>query len=123
MGKNFRSERSKFTLLENHLLNTFYSGLYISAQEFIEIGQKVDLHLTMNTREYIIKELLNKSFDSGTISQTMALLIKKIDERTQEYHALSLSYNGTHTVMARLAQKANGTKALLARESRGNPYE
>ncbi len=116
-------ERSKFTALENHFLNTFFSGLYISSTDFIAIGKKIDLDMQMNSREMLIKELLNKSDEQGKLSQTIALLNQLIDERIQAYHRLSIDYPGALNPLAKLAQKANGTKSLLARESRGNPYE
>ncbi len=121
--RRYESERSKFTALENHFLNTFFSGLYLSAGDLINIGKSVELPMQMNSREKLIKELLNKSDEAGTLPQVTALLNKLIDERIQEYHRLSLDYPGAHAPMAKLAQKANGTKGLLARESKGNPYE
>ena len=89
----------------------------------INIGKKVDLPMQMNSRELLIKELLNKSHDAGTLSQVIVLLNKIIDERIGEYHRLSIDYPGALEPLAKLAQKANGTKNLLAREGRGNPYE
>jgi hypothetical protein len=121
--RRYQEERSKFTALENHFLNTFFSGLYISAGELIALGNSVDLNIEMNSREKLIKELLNKSYDAGTLQQVIAGLNKIIDERIGEYHRLSLEYPEAHAPMAKLAQKANGTKSLIARESRGNPYE
>ena len=119
----YESDRSKFKALENHLLNTFFSGIYLSASEFIEIANKVDIQLDMNTREMLIKNLLNISYEENKLAQVMAYLSKKIDERVQEYHQLALSYPHANSKMAHLASRANATKALLARESRGNPYE
>lgn len=121
--RRYEEERSKFTALENHFLNTFFSGLYISSAELITLGNSNGLELEMNSREKLIKELLNKSHDAGTLTQVIAGLNHIIDERISEYHRLSIEYPEAHAPMAKLAQKANGTKGLLARESRGNPYE
>ena len=121
--RRYETERSKFTALENHFLNTFFSGLYISAGELIALGKTVGLPLEMNSREKLIKELLNKSHDAGTLPEVIAGLNRIIDARIAEYHRLSIEYPDAHNPMAKLAQKANGTKSLLARESRGNPYE
>jgi len=119
----YESDRSKFSALENHLLNTFFSGLYISAAEFIEIAKKVNIKMDMNRRELLIKELLNKSYKTEKLSNVMALLSLKIDERVKEYHQLAMSYPLANSKLANLASRANATKALLVRESRGNPYE
>lgn len=115
--------KSKFTSIENQFLNTFFSGLYISANEFISVGAKVGLKLSMNSRELLIKELLNKSDENGTLSQTTALLNTLIQERIARYHSLSLDYPASAGALSRLAQKASSTKSLLSRESQGNPYE
>ncbi|WP_373004506.1 hypothetical protein [Sulfurimonas sp.] len=123
MRKHSRSIQSKFTSLENQFLNTFFSGLYISANEFIEVGKKVDIKLGMNSRELLIKELLNKSDKEGTLNQVVALLNSIIEDRIAQYHSLSRDYPAAANALASLAQKANSTKSLLVRESQGNPYE
>ena len=121
--RRYKSDRSKFTALENHLLNTFFSGLYFSSADLISISKKVNLPMQMNSRELLIKELLNKSNDAGTLPQVIAILSKMIDLRISEYHRLSIDYPAAREPLANLAQKATGTKNLLAREGRGNPYE
>jgi hypothetical protein len=123
MKRHHHEERSKFLSLENHFLNTFFSGLYLSAGDFITIGRANGLDLQMHSREMLIKDLLNESDKIGTAMDVIASLNRLIDERISAYHRLSLEYPGARTALAKLAQKATGTKALLARESRGNPYE
>lgn len=123
MKRRHQEERSKFIALENHFLNTFFSGLYLSAADFITIGRDNGVDLQMHSREMLIKELLNQSDKIATIHNVIAALNQLIDERISTYHRLSLEYPGARVALAKLAQKANGTKALLARESRGNPYE
>ena len=123
MKQKYQSERSKFTALENNLLNTFFSGLYLSSADLMEIAKKVDIPMQMNARNLQIKELLNKSYDTGTLTQVLGLLNTIIDDRIQEYHRLSLDYPAAREPFVKLAQKANATKSLLARESQGNPYE
>lgn len=123
MKKRHFEERSQFMSLENHFLNTFFSGLYLSASDFITIGNANGLELRMNSREMLIKDLLNESNKIGTLAGVIASLNGLIDERTSTCHRLSLEYPLARAPLAKLAQKANGTKALLAREARGNPYE
>lgn len=123
MKKEHHEERSKFTALENHFLNTFFSGLYLSQSDFIHIAKSVGINMAMNSREMLIKQLLNDSDKKGVLPQTMAALNDMIDDRINEYHKLSLDYPSARDMMAKLAQKASGTKSLLARESRGNPYD
>lgn len=123
MKKRHFEERSQFMSLENHFLNTFFSGLYLSAGDFIAIGNSNGVVLRMNTREMLIKDLLNQSNDAGTLNSVIASLNTLIDERINTCHRLSLEYPSARNALAKLAQKATGSKALLAREVRGNPYE
>lgn len=123
MKKNFSQERSQFITLENHFLNTFFSGLYLSAADFITIGNANGLNLRMNSREMLVKDLLNESNKIGTLHQVITSLNSLIDQRITDCHRLSIEYPLARVPLAKLAQKANGTKALLAREARGNPYE
>lgn len=123
MKKRHFDERSQFFALENHFLNTFFSGLYLSAADFISIGRTAGLDLQMHSREMLIKDLLNKSNDEGKLNDIIASLNRLIDERISACHRLSIEYPGARAPLAKLAQKASGSKALLAREARGNPYE
>ncbi len=123
MKEKYKSERSKFTVLENNLLNTFFSGLYLSSADLMNIAKKVDIPMQMNARDRQIKDLLNKSYDAGTLTRVIELLNSIIDERIQEYHRLSLDFPAAREPLVKLAQKANATKSLLGRERRGNPYE
>ncbi len=116
-------QQSKFLTLENHFLNTFFSGLYLSAADFISVGRENGINLQMHSREMLIKDLLNQADENGSLPGVIASLNRVIDERIGECHRLSLDYPLARAALAKLAQKAAGTKALLARESRGNPYE
>ena len=121
--KHNKESRSKFTALENHFLNTYYSGLYLSQGDFITISKRLGFTIQMNTRELQIKELLNTAYNKNQLMQLIDILNNLIDERIQHYHSLSMDYPHTRAILAKLAQKATGTKNLLARESRGKPYE
>lgn len=123
MKRRHFDERSQFFALENHFLNTFFSGLYFSAADFIAIGRGVGLDLQMHSREMLIKDLLNLSNENGKLNDVIAAMNQIIDERISACHRLSLEYPNARAPLAKLAQKASGSKALLAREARGNPYE
>lgn len=123
MKKRHFDERSQFFALENHFLNTFFSGLYLSAADFITIGREVGLNLQMHSREMLIKELLNQSNETGKLNDVITAINRVIDERISTCHRLSLEYPSARAPLAKLAQKATGSKSLLAREVKGSPYE
>ncbi|MBN2895222.1 MAG: hypothetical protein JXK05_04945 [Campylobacterales bacterium] len=123
MKEHYKEERSKFTALENHFLNTYFSGLFLSHGDLLMIANELGISLSMNSREILIKELFNICDQKSLLPKLMSALTYLIDGRIEEYHRLSLSYPHSHSALVRLAQKANGTKNLIARESRSNPYE
>lgn len=123
MKRYNEEQRSKFFSLENQFLNTFFSGLYLSAADFISIAKANGINLDMHSREMLIKELLNQANDNNLLPNVINSLNAAIDDRISAYHRLSLEYPGARAPLAKLAQKATGTKALMAREVRGNPYE
>lgn len=123
MRKHDHQPQGKFIALENQFLNTFFSGLYFSATDFINMAAENNLKLDMHTREMLIKDFLNGSDKEERLNQAIAILNRHIDDRISTYHRLSLEYPLARGPLAKLAQKATGTKALLAREMRGNPYE
>ena len=121
--KHGQQSRSKFTSIENQLLNTYQSGLYISATDFMQIARDNGIEAIMNTRELLIKNLLNTSFDNGTLNSVVSDLVKIIDQRISEYQTTAREYPGAAESFSQLAQKASGIKMLLARETRKSPYE
>ena len=123
MKHHQKSMKSRFTALENHFLNTFFSGIYISAKEFLEVAKKVGLDVSMNSRELLIKELLNKSDEKGSLEQTIALLNALLQQRVEKYNELSRDYPGANIPLAQLSQKAKATKSLLAQKTQRSPYE
>lgn len=123
MKRRHNHMKSKFSALENNFLNTFFSGNYISANEFIAIGKKVNIPMGMSSRELLIKELLNKSDANGTLDQVVTLLETLLNERIAAYHELSKNYPATASMFAMLVQKTKATSSLLNRETQRNPYE
>ncbi len=87
-----KESRSKFTALENHFLNTYYSGLYLSQGDFINISKRLGFTIQMNTGELQIKELLNTAYNKNLLMQLTGILNNLIDERIQQYHSLSMDY-------------------------------
>ncbi len=117
--RRFDDNKSRFFSIENHFLNTFFSGLYISAGDLINIGKKNDIELSMHSRELLIKELLNSADKNSNLNSVISAMLELIDERIDELHRLSLSYPDAREPLATLAQKCVGSKSLLAREMRG----
>ena len=121
--KRSHDVKSKFTALENQLLNTYFSGLYISANEILEIASRVGIALPMNSRELLIKELLNRSDEHEKLDKCVEELSGLIQSRVDSYNELSKNYTGAAPLLALLSKKATATKSLLQNSSKGSVYE
>ena len=118
-----RGKRSRFSALENHFLNTYFSGVYLSASDILHVGNSVGITLSMGSRELLMKELFNSSDAQGLLEQTFIAISKLIDERILQLQELMQVYPATSMSLDALGSKAHATKMLLLREMQGNTYE
>lgn len=122
MKKRQTEERSKFFSLESHFLNTFHSGVYLSQGELILIAEACGIKLEMSSRELLLKKLFNEADESGQLQNVSSKLAQAIDKRIEQLHRLGLEHPEAREPLTRLIQKSNGSKSMLAREAKGNPY-
>ena len=118
-----RQEISPFAALETHFLNAFHSGLYLSAAEMSQVGEKNGIDVPLKNRELIIKNLLNDANDAGKLSQVVADLSNLINERVQKLNDLAHNYPNAAPFLQSLIQKASSSNLFLQRQQRANPYE
>jgi len=53
-----KNEDSDFESLEKRILSLFFSGVYLSTKDIVEIGGKFGYELDFKPREVILKKLL-----------------------------------------------------------------
>ncbi len=100
--------------IEGHLLNTFFSGLYISSAELLKIGKEIGLNsLSMKNRELLIADILAESKRIANISLFAEKLSKLIDERIINYRELIETYPKGGHQLKDLIQKLLVTKRLI----------
>jgi len=111
--------RNPYGGIERQLLNTFFSGIYISAKEFLDIGREMGFDgLALKNRELLIKEIVaqaDREGRSGELAEKLNILITK---RVKEYSKLMENYPKTTSQISQLIQKANATKRLIQTMSR-----
>ena len=123
MKRQNHTPPSPFKALESHFLNTFQSGLYISAQEFADIGKKYDIEVALKTRELIIKTLLNEALEKDKLQEVVLDLSAVINSRIQAMQELSTQYPKAASFLQSIVQKINASNLLLKRQQAANPYE
>ena len=120
-GKRREEKQSPYSGVERQLLNTFFSGLYFSAKEFVDLGKELDLDLPVKGRELIIKKIIAEVSKRGDMPMFVEKLSAMIDRKKDEYEVLLQNYPNSSDTLSPLIQKAVSTKKLLYTVTR-NPY-
>jgi len=121
--KHKREEQSPYSGIERQLLNTFFSGIYISAKDFLTIGRNMNMEgLALKNREILVKEIIARANKSSQTAELVSQLIKIISLRILEYQNLLSNYPNNTAIISQMIQKANATKRLIQNMLRTNPY-
>ncbi len=123
MKKRHQETQSPFQSLENHFLNVFHAGVYISGQELVNVGKQHGFDIPMKNRELVIKNLLNTANDNGKLSEVVADISALIHERIKLLNGYASDYPHAANYLQSLIQRATSTDLLLKRQQRANPYE
>ncbi len=123
MKKNRDVMPPAYESVENHLLALFYSGVYITNAEIVEIAKGLGLELPMKERTALLKHLMRHAHDSGKTPGMLNGFIMLLKKRIQTYQALAQSFPEASDLAKEWIHKANSTILLLQREMRSNPYE
>ena len=109
--------------IERQLLNTFFSGIYISATEFLNVGRSMGMeNLALKSRELLIKEIISQADKSGSTPELANKLVMIVSGRVKEYQNMIDKYPKSVGVISQLVQKANASKRLIQGIVRANPY-
>ena len=122
--RDMKEERNNpYRGIEQQLLNTFFSGIYISAKEFLDIGREMGMdNLALKSRELLIKEIVSRADKNGQTPELVNRLVLIISSRIKEYQKLIDSYPKSVGIVSQLVQKANASKRLIQGMVRANPY-
>lgn len=123
MKKNFQNNVSPFQSLENHFLNVFHAGVYISGQEMVDIGKKFEYDIPLKNRELVIKNLLNTANDADNLQPVLMELSHLIQDRKKTLNSLAMDYPNTAAYLQTMIQRSASSDRLLKQQQRANPYE
>jgi len=118
-----REEQTPYSGIERQLLNTFFSGVYISAKDFLTIGRNMNMEgLALKNRELLVKEIIARANKNSQTAELVSQLIKIISLRISEYQNLLSNYPNNGAILSQMIQKSNATKKLIQNMLRTNPY-
>lgn len=115
--------KNPYSGIERQLLNTYFSGIYISAKEFLDIGRELKMQgLALKSRELLINEIISRADADNKKAELISKLLIIISARVKEYQKLVDNYPKSVNIVSQLIQKANATKKLIQGMLRTNPY-
>ena len=109
--------------VERHLMAVFYSGVYITNADIVEVGKKLGLDLPLKDRMALLKQLMRHAHDNNLKTQLMQGFLDVINRRANAYRQLLQDFPDAAAVLEPMIQKARSTALLLQREMRSSPYE
>ncbi|RXI43314.1 hypothetical protein CRU99_08105 [Malaciobacter mytili] len=118
-----KQENTKFQHIINQLLTLYFSGIYITNKDMLNLAQELGFDFPLKSREIMLKNLFLEAYNFQKIPKLCDSLIYLIDQRVQEYKKLSFEYPKINEVSSSWIFKANNIKRLLVNEKRGNIYE
>lgn len=121
--KRKHQEVNKYQHLINQLLTLFFSGVYITSQEMIDLAANLGIELPSKNRELILKNLFLEAEQRGQLEPLLDGFIMLLQERIQQYNALNRDYTGIQEIASVWIHKANTMIRLLHQQKRANPYE
>lgn len=121
--KRKHQEVNKYQHLINQLLTLFFSGVYITSQEMIDLAANLGIELPSKNRELILKNLFLEAEQRGQLEPLLDGFIMLLQERIQQYNALNRDYAGIQEIASVWIHKANTMIRLLHQQKRANPYE
>jgi hypothetical protein len=123
MKKHHTEQPSPFQNLENHFLNVFHAGVYLSGQEMVDIAKKFNYDIPLKNRELVIKNLLNTANDENNLPAVVLELSHLIQNRIKTLNALALDYPNAAAYLQTMIQRSASSDKLLKQQQRSNPYE
>lgn len=126
MKKNKRTseeQQSKYQHLINQLLTLFFSGIYITTKEMMDIYAKLGYETASKNREILLKNLLTTADKDHKLELAFNELIKIIQKRIESYKDLALNYPNINDISSTWIQRADTTLRLIRQQKRGNPYD
>jgi hypothetical protein len=121
--KRKQKETSKYQHLLGQLLTLFFSGVYITSHDMMQIAKNLGYELPSKHRELILKNLFLECEKEDKMSLLIQQLIHLLNGRIQTYHALTHQYPAIAEVSSLWIQKAHTMIKLLQQQLRVNSYE
>jgi hypothetical protein len=111
-----KNEDSDFESLEKRILSLFFSGVYLSTKDIVEIGGKFGYELDFKPREVILKKLLIDAKKDGKFVDILSEIRAWLKARAGVYSYLGDEHIDARDVISLWLHKAKTTDTILKNE-------
>jgi hypothetical protein len=124
MKRREEEEKNPYKGVENQLLNTFFSGVYLTNFDFYRIGKKMGIpDIAMKSRDFLVHELFAVAQKEDRIEELIRELSIVIDKRLAIYKEYMEQYPNSRKELGQLIYKAMNLKRTLMLSMRKGIYE
>jgi len=119
MGKkaSFEDRQSDYESLEKHLLSTYFSGVYISSYDLVQIAKRLDVELALKERDVLMRKLFGEMKEQNRLNDLLAQFMLFFKDRATAYTRLGNQHMDARDIIGSWIQKAKSTDMLLKREA------
>jgi len=111
-----QNENQDFESLEKRLLSLYFSGVYISTKDIVEIGAKFGYELDFKPREILLKKLLIDAQKEGKFVDILSELRVWLKSRANLYNHLGNEHIDARDAIGLWLHKAKTTDTILKNE-------
>lgn len=109
--------------LQKKLITLFFSGVYITSADFIDIANKLEIELPSKDRELVMKYLFNEASSKNQVDELLSHLVVLLNTRIEEYKRLTINYPAINRMSNNWINKTNSIKAIIFALKRKSIYE
>lgn len=109
----YKDLQNEYESLEKQLLALFYSGVYISSNDLIEISKKLNYNLPLKERNVLLQKLMGDAKKDNKLIEFLGYLRDLLKVRGVSYVKLGEKYPYAQKIIGSWLQKAKSTDRLV----------
>lgn len=109
--------------LQKKLITLFFSGIYITSKDLIDMAEQLDIELPSKDREILMKYLFSETVKTQQTDKLLSLIVELLNIRIEEYKSLTISFPAIAKLSTNWINRANSIKAIIFAQKRRSIYE
>ncbi|MDD5405309.1 MAG: hypothetical protein PHE73_00020 [Sulfurovaceae bacterium] len=116
MKPKHENRQNEYETLEKQILSLYYSGIYISSYDIVQLGKNIGYELPLKERNILFSKLLGDAKKDNKIKNLFVAVSNLIKHRAMQYTELGNLHPYARPMISIWLQKAKATDLLIKRE-------